>query len=226
MSCPKADIVIENISQLLDCKEDRPDLVGVRENQWIAIEDDKIIAVGEKNDVTNKVDISQAIQINGKGKVVLPSFVDAHTHLVFGGDRREEYTANLTESGKKDLKQKGIKTGLYASVDMTRETSEDQLYEESKDKIQRMLESGTTTVEIKSGYGLDYETEMKQLNVIKKLDQQTPMDVHATFLGAHGWPQDMEKQKYVDYLIGEIIPRVGEEGIATACDIWVDEGFF
>lgn len=226
MNKVKADLVIKNCSQLLTCNEDSKDLIGLIPNGWIAVRDGKILAVGSREKVENTVDFQRADIIDGRGKVVLPGFVDSHTHLVFGGSRVDEYIANLTIDDKEKIKAMGIKTGIYASIDMTKEIQEEVLFQESMGKVSRMLRAGTTTVEIKSGYGLDKETEFKQLRVINRLNRESHLDVHATFLGAHGWPQNQSKKSYIEYLVNEVIPSVGEYKLATACDIWVDDGYY
>ena len=222
----KADLILKDGSEILTCKEESKDLVGLLKDSWIAIRDELIVAIGNKEEIEKEVDYSTARIIDAKGKVVLPGFVDCHTHLVFGGSRVDEYIANLTPGGKGKIKEKGIKTGIYASIEMTKEIEEELLYTQSQDKINSMLSSGTTTVEIKSGYGLDIDTEFKQLRVINKLNDTSVMDIEATFLGAHGWPQEMSKEDYIDFLVGTSIPMVGEKKLASACDIWVDDGYY
>lgn len=226
MSKLKADLVIKDCSEILTCKENSKDLVGLELDKWIAIANETIIAIGSREEIDYIVDYNDATIIDGNGKVVLPGFVDSHTHLVFGGSRVDEYIANLTIDDKEKIKAMGIKTGIYASIDMTKEIEETLLFEESLGKLNKMLETGTTTVEIKSGYGLDLDTELKQLRVINKLDKNSCVDVNSTFLGAHGWPLNQTKGDYIEFLIKESIPFVGENKLATACDIWVDDGYY
>lgn len=226
MSKIKADLIIKDCSQVLTCGEDSKDLVGLSREIWIAIEGEKIAFIGNKEEFDQRVDGENAKIIDGKGKVILPGFVDCHTHLVFGGSRIDEYVANLTTDDKEKIKALGIKTGIYASIEMTKDIQEEILFRESLDKIDKMLSSGTTTIEIKSGYGLDIDTELKQLRVINRLNKESALDIHPTFLGAHGWPLDMSKSDYIDWLVKEIIPMVGSKGLSTACDIWVDDGYY
>lgn len=222
----KANLVIKDCSQILTCKEDSKDIVGLVTDKWIVIANETIKAIGSKEEVEKDFDLSEANVIDGKSKVVLPGFVDSHTHLVFGGSRVNEYIANLTIYDKEKIKSMGIKTGIYASIEMTKEIEEELLFQESLEKLNRMLESGTTTVEIKSGYGLDIETELKQLRVINKLGRISSVDINATFLGAHGWPLNQTKADYIEFLIKESIPLVAENKLASACDIWVDDGYY
>lgn len=222
----KPDLVIENCTQLLTVSENSSDLVGLIRNGYIAIKGEKIIFIGNKEAYEQQIDSRDCKVIDGSNKVVLPGFVDCHTHLVFGKSRVEEYAAGLIPGRLEKFRAGGIKTGMEASVDMTRSETEESLYLESHNKIDRMIRNGTTTLEIKSGYGLDRETELKQLRVISKLKQNCKADISATFLGAHGWPREMSKDRYIDFLINEMIPMVAEEKLADACDIWVDEGYY
>jgi imidazolonepropionase len=222
----KPDLVIKNCGQLLTVTEDSPDLVGLMRNGYIGITGEKIAFIGTKEAYDRQIDDTESKVIDGTNKVVLPGFVDCHTHLVFGKSRVEEYSSGLIPGGLEKFRAGGIKTGMEASVDMTRLEPEELLYLESYAKIDRMIRNGTTTIEIKSGYGLDKETELKQLRVISKLKQNANTDISSTFLGAHGWPREMSKDRYIDFLINEMIPMVAEEGLAEACDIWVDDGYY
>lgn len=226
MNLIKADLIIKNCSQVLTCKEDSKDLIGVIENGWIAVKGETIVAVGTKEEIENKVDYKYANIIDATGKVAAPGFVDCHTHLVFGGSRVQEYVTKLTSDNLDKLIKKGIKTGLNASIEMTKETSEDVLVIESLRKLDRMLAAGTTTIEIKSGYGIDLDTEIKQLKVNQRLKDLSPVDVYSTFLGAHYWPEEMGKEKYIDYMISDVMPVVAENKLAEFCDIWCDDGYY
>lgn len=226
MSLIKADLIIKKCSQVLTCKEDSRDLVGLINNGWIAIDGEVIVAIGTKEEIENKVDYKYAKIIDGTGKVVAPGFVDCHTHLVFGQYRVKEYVARLTSDNLDILLEKGIKTGLDASIEMTKETQEDVLVIESLKKLDRMLASGTTTIEIKSGYGIDLDTELKQLRVNRRLNNLSPIDICSTFLGAHYWPKMMGKKKYIDFMISKVMPEVMEYKLADFCDVWCDEGYY
>ncbi|MBV1756213.1 MAG: amidohydrolase family protein, partial [Dethiosulfatibacter sp.] len=210
----KPNLVIKNCGQLLTVSENSKDLVGLIRNGYVGIMGEKIIFIGTKEEYDRQIDDTDSQVIDGSNRVVLPGFVDCHTHLVFGKSRVEEYATGLIPGGLEKLRDSGIKTGMEASVDMTRSEPEDLLYLESHNKIDRMIRNGTTTIEIKSGYGLDKETELKQLRVISKLKQNTKADISATFLGAHGWPREMSKDRYIDFLINEMIPMVAEEKLA------------
>lgn len=222
----KPDLVIKNCGQLLTMKENAGDRVGLITGGHVAIKEGLIVFVGSQEAYQNNIDDCEANIIDAREKVVLPGFVDCHTHLVFGKSRVDEYVAGLVPGGLEGFRSKGVPTGIEASVHMTRAESEETLYHESLSKVTRMMSYGTTTLEIKSGYGLDRETEMKQLSVIAKLKKNSKTDISATFLGAHGWPKEMTKARYIDFLMQEMIPLVAEGQMAEACDIWVDEGYY
>ena len=136
-----------------------------------------------------------------------------------------EYTASIT--GNKDkLKRLGLKSGIYATIDMTNAMTVDELMTQSAVRVRRMIETGSTTIESKSGYALNTEGELQILRVNKKLEKQLPVDIPSTFLGAHGWPQDRNKRDYMSLLWDEMMPRVHEEGLAEFCDVWCDDGYY
>ncbi|MHC1719338.1 MAG: imidazolonepropionase [Clostridiaceae bacterium] len=222
----KADLIIKNAAQLITCEGTSGDVLGIIENGCLAVVGERIAAVGTEAEVLNLVDCTGADEIDAKGKVVVPGFVDCHTHLVFGGSRLEEYVAKLTIDNPETIKRMGIKTGLAASMEMTEDILEDDLFETSAAKIRRMMCCGTTTVESKSGYGLNLTVELKQLRVNKRLHDELPIDLKSTFLGAHGWPADMSKQRYLDLLINCMIPAVGGNMLAEFCDVWCDDGYY
>jgi len=222
----KADLIIKNAAQLITCEGSSGDGLGLIENGWIAVSGERIAACGTEADVRNAVDFTGAVVIDSKGKTVVPGFVDCHTHLVFGGSRIEEYVAKLTIDDSEIIRRMGVKTGLAASMEMTAHISEEDLFQASASKIRRMMCCGTTTVESKSGYGLNLTVELKQLRVNKRLQKELPIDLKSTFLGAHGWPVDMPKQKYMDLLINCMIPAVGGHKLAEFCDVWCDDGYY
>lgn len=222
----KVDLLIKNCTQVLTCTKNAKDLIGLIENGYIAVLGERIAAVGTKEEVMATVDASEAEVIDGKGKVVLPGFIDSHTHLIFGGSRVKEYSARMLTDDPEILKGLGIKTGIMATVEMTRKSSEEALFNTAAGRVNRMLRSGTTTVESKSGYGLSTPSEVKILEINKKLNESMSIDVVSTFLGAHGWPEDIQKGKYIDMLLKDMLPYVAEEHLAQFCDIWCDEGHY
>lgn len=222
----EADLVIQNASQLLTCAQDAKDLVGLVQKGWVAISGEEIIAVGDRASVESSIVLDRADRIDASGKVVAPGFVDCHTHLVFAGSRVEEYSARLITDDPEELKRRNISTGIMVSVGHTRSASDEELYLQSSLRLEEMMLSGTTTVESKSGYGLDLNTEIRMLQVNSQLGKNYPVEIVSTFLGAHGWPSDMKKEDYLEVLTKEMIPAVAELGLAEFCDIWCDEGHF
>lgn len=228
----KIDLLLHGAAQVLTCTGASPSDLGVLKNGWVAVSGERIIGIGEGNDTfevfkaLGNIDANPFQTLDVSGKVVAPGFVDCHTHLVFGGSRVDEYIAKLPRGDKTILESRNIKTGLEASMIMTREATETRLFEDAKLRLSHMLISGTTTAEIKSGYGFSTEHELRQLRVIQRLKQAQPIDLHSTFLGAHGWSPDMTKGEYLQLLLEEMIPEVGRSGLATACDVWCDEGYY
>ncbi|MFK9090748.1 imidazolonepropionase [Bacillus salipaludis] len=223
----KPDLIIHNAAEVITCTGDSMAEIGLLTNASIVIKDGKIVGVGPNEDINIRYNSQEANIIDASGKVVVPGFIDSHTHLVFYGTRVEEYSAKLT--GKNDpekLKKLGITTGPNRTVELTRNRPEEELFDQSKKRLMTMLEHGITTVESKSGYGLTTESEIKILEVSRRLNEETPLDVFNTFLGAHGFPENVTKAEYLDVIINEMIPQVGERGLAEFCDVWCDEGYF
>lgn len=231
-STKKATLILKDAAQLLTCAGSDPSHLEVLADGWVIITGDRIAGVGQGAKAlevfrhTSGLDFSDTEEVSLSGKVLAPGFVDCHTHLVFGGSRVDEYVAKLPRGDAESLKRRGIPTGLAASMAMTREATEEVLVESAGHRLKNLMASGITTVEIKSGYGFTTEHELKQLRVIQKLKALQPVDLHATFLGAHGWPPDTNKENYMDILLSEMIPEVGRSGLATACDVWCDDGYY
>ena len=184
---------------------------------WLLERDGVIEAVGEG-------DAPAADEtVDCRGKLVTAGLVDCHTHLVFGGWREHELAWKL--QGKTYLEILAAGGGILSTVRETRRASEDALYEKTRGLMAEMLRHGTTALEIKSGYGLDLETERKQLRVVGRLKAENP-DIAATFLGAHAFPEDMDRDAYVDLLCEEMIPAIAKDGIAQFCDVFCDDGVF
>lgn len=226
MSKEKADLIIINARELLTMTGNAANSIGKIDNGWLAVKGEKIIAVGTEEEVRGKINIDKAEKIDATGKVVAPGFVDSHTHAVFGGSRVEEYAAKMTTSDPKKLKEMGIDTGVMVSVNMTRKASYNDLFSSTEERIQGMLKAGTTTVEIKSGYGLSTMDEIKILEVAKELEESCEIDIITTFLGAHGWPENKTKEEYIDEIIEEMIPIVKERNLATFHDVWIEDSHF
>jgi len=222
---PKADLIIAGAKEVLTCVPTVDDPIGRRVGASVAIAGERIIAVGSPSEIAELVDTSSAQVIDATGKIVAPGFVDCHTHLVFGGSRVQEYAALMTHSPA-EVKRLGIPTGIIATVEMTRAETVDMLTASAAQRLQRMLESGTTTVESKSGYGLSLEEEIKLLKVNRRLQSIQPMDIVSTFLGAHAFPPEVPRQRYVEIVINEMIPQVAEQGLAEFCDVYCDDGYY
>ena len=164
--------------------------------------------------------------IDAEGKLVTPGLVDGHTHLVFGGYRQNEIPLKLEGADYLDILRAG--GGILDTVRKTREASFEELYDKSEEFLDEMLALGVTTCEAKSGYGLDPENEIKMLEVIKALDENHPMDVAATFMGAHAIPPEYEGRgdEYIDMLCDEVIPEVRRRGLAQFCDVFCEDSVF
>lgn len=164
------------------------------------------------------------VRYDCEGGAVIPGFVDAHTHLVFAGDRSDEFARRLAGESYADIAAAG--GGILATVAATREASEDRLFELAAARVWRMIRTGTTTIEIKSGYGLDVETELRLLRVARRIGEELPVAVKTTFLGAHSVPPEFRSDRggYVDLLIEEMLPAAAE--LADYCDVFVEEGVF
>ncbi|MEH7335164.1 imidazolonepropionase [Neobacillus drentensis] len=219
----KIDLLITNASEVITCSGEGMNDIGVLQNAWIAVKDGKIAAVGTEEEIKQDFITEHSSVIDAKGKVVAPGFIDSHTHLVFYGTRVEEYAAKVAGLDPKKL---GISAGPNRTVELTRNRPAEELFEQSKKRLMNMLNYGITTVESKSGYGLTTESEIKILEVSRKLNNETPIDVLNTFLGAHGFPENLTKAEYLFTIVSEMIPEVGERGLAEFCDVWCDEGYF
>lgn len=192
-------------------------------NAAILIEGGKIAAIYSDGELSEGRDLTV---IDAKNSLVTPGLVDCHTHLVFGGWRQDEVPLKLAGAGYLDILKAG--GGILSTVRHTRSESEDGLYNKSKDFLKEMLALGVTTVESKSGYGLNLEDEIKQLNVNKRLNEETPADVVSTFLGAHAIPPEYENNPdgYIDYICKTVLPEVKKRGLAEFCDVFCEEGVF
>ncbi len=190
-------------------------------------EDGRILAVGTTPEVRASVEVAAGARvIDASGRTVLPGFVDPHTHAVFAGDRADEFARRLEGAGYLEILAKG--GGILSTVRATRATSAEQLELRARGYLEEMLRHGTTTVEIKSGYGLSTEDELKMLRVAAALGRTGPQRVVATFLGAHAVPPEYRgrPEAYVDLVVDEMIPRVAAEGLARYCDVFCERGAF
>lgn len=229
-----ADLIIKNIDNLITLqgpnrprvKEEMQD-VGLIKNGIVAIKDDKIIYVG-KCDLPKEIEKDEnTIIINAKGKTVTPGLVDSHTHLVHGGSREHELAMKLKGATYLEILEAG--GGIHSTVNATKKATFEELYEKARKSLDIMLSLGVTTVEAKSGYGLDdFETEIKQLEVARKLDEDHPVDIVSTFMAAHAIPPAYKDKtnEFIDLIINEMMPEVEKRNLAKFCDVFCEEGVF
>ncbi len=213
---PVEKILIGNCSELLTMAGDG---LGIIKNGAVRISGGKITEVGTCLELNSDEQF-----IDCENSVVLPGFVDPHTHLVFAGWRADEFELRLSGKTYKEIAQAG--GGILSTVRKTRQAGEAELYLSALERLWEMVSWGTTTVEIKSGYGLDTENELKLLRVIRRLAETGPIRVVPTFLGAHSVPHGTEKQEYIRLLCAEMIPLVAEKGLARFCDVFCENFVF
>ena len=230
----QTDLLIHSAAQLLTIASDGPKRgaamggLGIIEDGAVAVKDGLITLVGPTSEVRGQV--TAAEEIDAAGKVVMPGFVDPHTHLVFAGDRADEFEQRIKGATYMEIMAAG--GGIMNTVRATRAANVEQLVEESQTRLDRMLAHGTTTAEAKTGYGLDAENELKMLEAIRRLDAEHPVDLVPTFMGAHAVPTEYQgrTEEYVDLVIEEILPRVASSLVAHPsslfCDVFCDEGAF
>lgn len=186
----------------------------------VAVEDGLITYAGSPGDAPEQT----GQRIDCDGGAVMPGFVDAHTHLVFAGDRSDEFARRLAGESYAEIAAAG--GGIVSTVAATRAANDDELFDLAADRVWRMIRTGTTTVEIKSGYGLDTDTELALLAVARRIGEELPVTVKTTFLGAHSIPTEYrgDREGYVDLVVEEMLPAVGP--VADYCDVFVEDGVF
>lgn len=227
-------ILIKNIKELIQVGHPEGGLrkgVAMQEvpsikNAFLAIEDDRIVAYGKMEDWGGITDWRDLEVIDAEDRLVLPTFVDSHTHLVFAAPREEEFEDRIKGLTYEEIAAKG--GGILNSARKLRGMSEDDLYESAMTRLDEVIQTGTGAIEIKSGYGLTVESELKILRVIKRIKENAPVPVKATFLGAHAYPEDYKDNHdgYIDLIINEMIPKIKEEGLADYIDVFCEQGYF
>lgn len=221
---PQAELLVQG-GLVLTCAGGADDPAGRIPGGAVAIAGERILAVGPAAEVAAAVDTTGARVLDATGKVVAPGFVDSHTHLVFGGSRVQEYAARMTRSAA-EVRALGIPTGIQATMSMTRAASTEELAASTAARLAGMFRAGTTTVEIKSGYGLNVADELRMLEVNQLLTRTQPVDIVNTFLGAHDFPPEIPRERYIDMVIHEMLPEVVARGLAEFCDVYLDTGYY
>jgi imidazolonepropionase len=217
------DILINNANELLTLKgENTPrkkeqlQKLSIIKNGSIAIKDGKIIDVG------THLNYNANIILDASEKIVMPGFVDSHTHVVFAGSREFELDMKLHGLSYMDILKKG--GGIHYTVDKTRKATEGELFNQSKNRLNHMLMHGTTTCEGKSGYGLETKSELKILDIQRKLNASHEIDIVSTFLGAHAVPQELNSNEYVKVILDDMLPKLN--GLARFCDVFCEKDVF
>jgi len=200
---------------------DMSDLAIIHDGGML-ITDGKIDIVGSSDRIEKNA--SSAEIIDAGGRVVLPGFVDAHTHLVFAGNRLDDFERHARGETYEQIAKAG--GGIWSTVEKTRAASGDELFAQAQKHTEWFLRCGTTTVEAKSGYGLTVEDELKILRVMSRLNEETPLEIVPTFLGAHAVPREMDADEYIELVIDEMLPRIATEKLAEFCDVFCERGYF
>lgn len=223
--------IIANSSEIVTCsgfsakKGKEMSNIDCKYGQAIVINHGVIEDIGEQEAILSKYNEGYEV-LDVTGKCVMPGFVDSHTHLVFGGYRAEEFSWRLAGKSYMEIMEKG--GGIVNSVSATAEASEEELYDSAFKRLNSMMRFGVTTVEGKSGYGLDKDTELKQLRVMKTLNKNHCLDIVPTFLGAHAVPKEFKgrEDEFVDWMIEDVMPEVVSEGLAEFCDVFCEKNVF
>lgn len=226
------NIIIRNASQLVTCsgfsakKGSEMSDLHIIENSTVIITDGIITYVGKDADCPPLSDYPGHKVIDATGKAVLPGFVDSHTHFVFGGYREEEFSWRMRGDSYMSIMERG--GGIHNTMTATRNASFDELKETGRKRLDSMLRLGVTTVEGKSGYGMNKETELKQLEVMKVLNEEHPVDIVSTFMGAHATPAEYKggEDAFLDYMIEDVMPEVKAGNLAECCDIFCEKNVF
>ena len=228
----KVDLILKNIGKLVTMQgsssfrvKEEMNKINIIENAYIAVKNGKILAIGVGDEFGNLCGEDTKIH-DAEGLLVTPGLIDSHTHLIHGGSRENEFSMKLNGVPYIEILNNG--GGILSTVKATKEASEEELYKKAKKSLDRMLEFGVTTVEEKSGYGLELNTEIKQLEVARALDKNHPVDLVHTFLGAHAVPEEYKEnhKAYIDILVDVMMPKIKDMGLAEFCDVFCEEGVF
>ena len=223
--------LIINIKQLLQVRENTINKISgasmktlpILSNAYLLIENDRIVAYGEMKDLGSQ---DADTIIDATGKLVLPTWCDSHTHIVYAGDRSQEFVDRINGLSYQEIANRG--GGILNSAKTLQETSEDSLYNQSAKRIHEVIQMGTGALEIKSGYGLTMEAEVKMLRVIKRLQTEFTIPIKATFLGAHAFPEAYKENPdaYIDLIITKMLPEIAKHNLADYIDVFCEKGYF
>ncbi|MGO1651406.1 imidazolonepropionase [Senegalia sp. (in: firmicutes)] len=225
-------VLIKNANQIVTCSgnkqkkgKDMKELHVITDAS-IIIHDNIIKKVGKTNDILKNIKEKDYKVINAKDKCITPGFIDSHTHLVFGGYRADEYNMRLAGASYMEIMKQG--GGIQSTTNATKKASLDELVESGLKRLDSMVSFGVTSVESKSGYGLDLDTEIKQLKAMKRLDEIHPMDISKTFLGAHAVPPEYKGRadEFIDFIIETVLPEVTNNNLAEFCDVFCEKNVF
>lgn len=215
-------VQVEETPRLKVCGKDMAEMSTIKD-AYLLIEDDKIADFGKMSDIKEK---NADKIIDATNRLVFPSFCDSHTHLVYAGSREIEYIDKIRGLSYEEIAERG--GGILNSAKRLQETSEEELYQDAMERLDEIIRLGTGAVEIKSGYGLNTQSELKMLRVIKRLKENSPLTIKSNFLGAHGVPMEYRGRQgeFVDLVVNEMIPLVAKDNLADFIDVFCDKGFF
>jgi len=226
--------IIQNISQLIQVRDEVIDAVvgndmkelPIIEDAFLEIENGIIINYGSMSEIHGSDYANTTRVINAKGGIVMPTWVDSHTHIVYSGSREKEFVDRINGLTYEEIAKNG--GGILNSAKRLHNTTQDELYNQAKVRLEEIMGMGTGAVEIKSGYGLTVQDEVKMLRVIKRLNQDYPITIKATFLGAHAIPAEYKENRmgYINLIVEDMIPLIAKEGLAEYVDVFCDRGFF
>ncbi|WP_064976439.1 imidazolonepropionase [Alistipes provencensis] len=213
---------IESTGRLRVCGAEM-DRLECFDDAWLLVDNDRFAAYGRMDELG---EIAADRVVDAEGGMLFPSFCDSHTHLVYAGSREQEFLDKINGLSYEEIARRG--GGILNSADLLHETSEDDLYAQAMERVREIAAMGTGCVEIKSGYGLSTQDELKMLRVIRRIRETSPLEVRATFLGAHAVARAYRGRQgeYVDLICNEMLPAVAAEGLADFVDVFCDEGFF
>lgn len=225
-------LLVKNIAKIVGIDTARRERVcgadmahtGTLDSAWLAVRDARIEAFGEQETMPDEATFDRVV--DAAGGMLYPSFCDSHTHIVYAGSREQEFLDKINGLSYEEIARRG--GGILNSADRLHESSEETLYEQAMERVREIIAMGTGAVEIKSGYGLSTEDELKMLRVVRRIRESVPLEVRATFLGAHAVSRKYagRQEEYVDYVCHDMLPAVAAEGLADFVDVFCDKGFF